>query len=584
MPTKTPHSHRPRLRSERKTIDLRAGIFALAWMGGCSPTPDASGICPPGVDTTFDLMNCGTCGIVCNSGENCAGGECVCMAGERCDGVCVNTNTDPSHCGTCGTLCTGGLLCSNGSCKATCDPLLMPCGLSCVDFQTDASHCGGCGSICESGQLCTGGVCTCAMGRLNCGSGCTDVSADLLHCGGCDRPCGEGLVCQAGLCVGVGPGVGGGPGAGGGLGVGGSAGGASAGGGAGSGGQDTSGGGTFSIGGGASSGGAPGAGGAGSPGCTGKVGFYVDDGKLYDKNCNEFIMRGVNYPYAWYSSRSLAAEMSAMASVGANAVRIVGATGDRWTRTSGSTLTSIIEAAKAAKMIVVIEVHDTTGYAEQAESVQLSNATTFWTSSDIASALKGQEAYVIINIGNEPNGNDTSPDGTPNGPDIWAPSHVTAIQAIRGAGLHHALMVDAPNWGQDWRNTMRDGGGARIWDGDADKNIIFSVHMYDVYNSPQLVSSYFNSFLENYQAPLVVGEFAADHGEGKDVEEETIMALAESLGLGYLGWSWSGNGDGLGSLDITTDFNVSQLSEWGDTLVNSDNGLKATSEVCSVFD
>lgn len=336
--------------------------------------------------------------------------------------------------------------------------------------------------------------------------------------------------------------------------------------------------------GGAGSGGAPGSGGGGDPGCTGEAGFYVEGAKLYDKNCHEFVMRGVNYPYAWYSTRDLAFDMSAMASAGANVVRIVAATGDRWTRTSGATLTAIVSAAKAQKLIVVLEVHDTTGYAEQAGSVPLSNATSYWISSDIASALKGQEAYVIINLGNEPNGNDTSPNGTPSGPDVWASSHVTAVQALRAAGFHHSLMVDAPNWGQDWRNTMRDGGGARIWEADSEKNIIFSVHMYDEYGSSQLVSSYFNNFLENNEAPLVVGEFAADHGAEKEVDEGAIMMFAESLGIGYLGWSWAGNGDGLGSLDITTNFNASQLSTWGEALVNGPNGLKATSEICSVFD
>src|SRR5690606_17978792 len=33
-----------------------------------------------------------------------------------------------------------------------------------------------------------------------------------------------------------------------------------------------------------------------------KSGFYVEDGKLYDVNCNEFIARGVNDPYVWYKT------------------------------------------------------------------------------------------------------------------------------------------------------------------------------------------------------------------------------------------------------------------------------------------
>jgi len=321
-----------------------------------------------------------------------------------------------------------------------------------------------------------------------------------------------------------------------------------------------------------------GAGGSGGspPGCGTETGFYVEGGLLYDKNCNEFVLRGVNYPYAWFSTRNVEQDFTAIAAKGANAVRIVLATGDRWTRTAPSTLTSLIDAAKAAKLVSIVEVHDTTGFSEQADSVALANATSYWTASDIANVLKGQEAFVIINVGNEPNGNNTSA--------TWASSHVTAVGALRTAGLTHTLMVDAPNWGQDWENTMRNGGGSSIWNADSLKNMVFSVHMYDVYGMAATVTSYFNTFLMNYEAPLVVGEFAADHGSSGNVDEDTIMSFAESLGLGYLGWSWSGNGDGLGSLDITNNFDANSLTTWGQRLVGGANGLEATSEPCTCFD
>jgi len=324
--------------------------------------------------------------------------------------------------------------------------------------------------------------------------------------------------------------------------------------------------------------GGAGAGGTGGtpPGCGTETGFYVEAGMLYDKNCNEFVLRGVNYPYTWFATRSTAQDLTAIAQKGANAVRIVLSSGGRWTRTGPSELSMLIDAAKAAKLVSVVEVHDTTGFSEQAGSVALSNATSYWTATDIANVLKGQEAFVIINVANEPNGNDTSTN--------WAPSHVTAVQALRSAGLSHTLMVDAPNWGQDWENTMRNGGGSSIWEADSLKNMVFSVHMYDVYGTANTVTSYFNTFLMNYEAPLVVGEFAADHGSSGNVDEDTIMSFAETLGLGYLGWSWAGNGDGLGSLDITNNFDANSLTTWGERLINGANGLAATSEPCTCFD
>lgn len=287
-------------------------------------------------------------------------------------------------------------------------------------------------------------------------------------------------------------------------------------------------------------------------------------------------MRGVNYPYAWYSTRNTQQDFNAIAAAGANAVRIVMATGARWTRTNGSTLSSLIGWAKAARLVAVVEVHDMTGYSEQSGSVPLSNATSYWTNQEIVNALRGQEAFVVINVANEPNGNNTS--------DTWASSHVTAVQALRNAELGHTLMVDAPNWGQDWTNAMRDGGGAAIWDADTEKNLVFSVHMYDVYSEGSTVSAYFNNFLSRYSAPLVVGEFASDHGSSGNVDEAAIMMYAETLGVGYLGWSWAGNSSDLGTLDITNDFNASSLTPWGDRLINGTDGIKATAQRCSCFD
>jgi mannan endo-1,4-beta-mannosidase len=131
---------------------------------------------------------------------------------------------------------------------------------------------------------------------------------------------------------------------------------------------------------------------------------------------------------------------------------------------------------------------------------------------------------------------------------------------------------------------MRDGGGSSIWDADPQKNLMFSVHMYDVYGSSATVTSYFNSFLMKYEAPLVVGEFAADHGSSGNVDEDTILSLAESLSVGYLGWSWSGNGAGLETLDITTNFDSGTLTTWGTRLIRGMNGIEATSETCTCFD
>lgn len=62
------------------------------------------------------------------------------------------------------------------------------------------------------------------------------------------------------------------------------------------------------------------------------------------------------------------------------------------------------------------------------------------------------------------------------------------------------------------------------------------------------------------------------------------MSTCEAMGVGYMGWSWSGNSNPLTSLDIAVDFDASTLTPWGQMLVNGADGLLATSETCTCFD
>ena len=301
------------------------------------------------------------------------------------------------------------------------------------------------------------------------------------------------------------------------------------------------------------------------------AGFSVGGNQLIDANGNTFVMRGVNYPHTWYTSRTSQA-ISDIASIGANTVRVVLSNGQRWTRNDINDVASVIQQLKANRLIAVLEVHDVTGWGEDAAAAPLTTAVDYWI--DIKDALIGEEDFVIINIGNEPFGNNVAAS-------TWIDEHRNAITRLRAAGLHHTLMVDAGNWGQDWQIIMLQNAG-RVASADVNSNIVFSVHMYEVYNSQSAVENYVTSFLSQYNYPLVIGEFGADH-RGQPVDEDSILSVAEAYGVGYLGWSWSGNSGGAESLDIVLDFDVSRLSTWGNRLINGINGIRATSQIASVF-
>ncbi|MBZ4683108.1 MAG: beta-mannosidase [Fusobacteriales bacterium] len=120
-----------------------------------------------------------------------------------------------------------------------------------------------------------------------------------------------------------------------------------------------------------------------------------------------------------------------------------------------------------------------------------------------------------------------------------------------------------------------------VFDSDILKNTVFSVHMYEVYNNYDKINNYISTFVNN-KIPLIIGEFAAEH-KGMDVKEYDILERCQSLGVGYLGWSWDGNSPQYGNIDIVNNWNPNSLTNWGNTLINSTNGIKNTSWKASVY-
>ncbi|MGC1378759.1 MAG: cellulase family glycosylhydrolase [Anaerolineales bacterium] len=298
------------------------------------------------------------------------------------------------------------------------------------------------------------------------------------------------------------------------------------------------------------------------------VGFHISGRSLIDANGNTFLMRGISHAYVWYTGNNAAfADIKAK---GANTIRVVLGDGHQWGPTSASEVTTIINLCKTNKLVCVLEVHDTTGYGEASAADTLANAVNYWKS--IQSVLTGQENYVIINIGNEPYGNNNTTN--------WIADTKNAIIAMRSAGFQHTLMVDAPNWGQDWQFVMRDN-AASVFAADTAKNTIFSIHMYSVFNTTSTVTSYIDTFKTN-NLPLVVGEFGISLA-GSAVDYADIMSYTKSNSVGWMAWSWSGNGSSDAALDMVNGFNASSPTTWGNIVFTGANGLSSTSVQCSVY-
>jgi len=295
------------------------------------------------------------------------------------------------------------------------------------------------------------------------------------------------------------------------------------------------------------------------------AGLHISGRAIVEANGQTFVMRGVNHPHVWYTSQT--SSFANVKALGANTIRVVLGSGKRWGPSTD--VADVILRCKQNKLICVLEVHDTTGYPDEtAGAATLDEAADYWISQK--SALVGQENYVVVNIGNEPIGNQN--------PTQWIDATANAVKKLRANGLEHLLMVDAPNWGQDWTNTMRDN-AQRVWDADNLHNTVFSVHMYSVYNTAASIASYFDAFASK-GLPLVVGEFGWRFN-ATEVDHETILAETRSRGIGYLAWSWSGNSDPI--LDMATTFDPNQLTTWGQIIFNGPNGIKATAKEAAIF-
>lgn len=297
------------------------------------------------------------------------------------------------------------------------------------------------------------------------------------------------------------------------------------------------------------------------------AGLHISNGRLVEGNGNDFVMRGVNHAHTWYPNQL--GSLADIKAQGANTVRVVLADGHRWSANTASDVANVIAQCKANRLICVLEVHDTTGYGEDSAAGTLDQAADYWIG--LKGVLAGQEDYIIINIGNEPWGN-TDPAG-------WTAPTIAAIQKLRNAGFQHTIMVDAPNWGQDWQQVMRTNAQS-VYAADTTGNLIFSIHMYSVFDTAAEVTDYLNAFV-NAKLPILIGEFGGPADQWGDPDEDTMMATAEQLGIGYLAWSWSGNTDPI--LDLVLNFDPAQMTSWGKRIFNGANGIAQTAKEATVF-
>lgn len=318
------------------------------------------------------------------------------------------------------------------------------------------------------------------------------------------------------------------------------------------------------------------------PAPEGVKGFHINGTHLVDAKGNDFLIRGYNYSYSWQTGWGFG-PIDKAKEVGCNAIRINISNGNLSfaSYTDYSTLANIISHCEKQKLVCIPGVQDPLG----SNSIgDLDKAVDYWLS--VKGALIGHENTVIINIANE------WVEGWEEQADTWRDGYVKAVKALRGAGLKHTIMIDCAGYGQypdviwthgqDIINAEKEANGGEV-------NIMFSIHFYEhacyddfLTPSGSKVAAAMDKALA-MNVPLCVGEFGyARKGGSWHCDWETIMKYGKTRNVGYLGWSYTDNGEGNGCLDMFDSNGYMQKN--GDIIINTpEYGIKATSVECTVF-
>jgi mannan endo-1,4-beta-mannosidase len=307
-------------------------------------------------------------------------------------------------------------------------------------------------------------------------------------------------------------------------------------------------------------------------------GFTIASNQLRDASGNNFVMKGINVPLAWFVNDVNTNIANIRRNTNANTLRIVVTTS-----TPDAAWQTCVQNCIANKMIPMVELHDVTGSNSTAD---LQRMATWWASKASFLTRSDIARYVLINVANEwGDWYMSSPTNDPPGT-VWRDAYITAVRTLRNAGINTTIVVDAPGYGQDNKvNTLLSYAPA-VQAADPRRNVLFSLHMYcewSVGGNSTVTTDL--ARVKNAGIPIIVGEFGYQHSEGSstcDINETQVLSTAQSNGIGWLAWSWKGNGGSVVYLDLSRDWSGSSLSAWGNTVVNGANGTK-TALTASVF-
>ena len=158
-------------------------------------------------------------------------------------------------------------------------------------------------------------------------------------------------------------------------------------------------------------------------------------------------------------------------------------------------------------------------------------------------------------------------------------AYESVISTLRGAGFKQPLVIDGAHCGQ-YKNTFLSNRGRDLINHDPENNLVFSLHAYHwLWNTKGEINQAFLDY-RGANIPLMMGEFGDSEFQApNNVNHMYLMERAQALDVGWIAWSWKGNGTAEELvLDMSETYSPANLTRHGTDIVWGPNGLKYTAK------
>ncbi|MDM9382416.1 cellulase family glycosylhydrolase [Chlorogloeopsis sp. ULAP01] len=282
--------------------------------------------------------------------------------------------------------------------------------------------------------------------------------------------------------------------------------------------------------------------------------FKTVGSKIYDPEGKEFVIKGVNVQGPnWVWPIDITRDVNAIGSscwnfnlVRVNSLLFLGET--PWRQyTSNNDINKIVREFTSRGIVVMFEAHDRTGRFYEGEDL---TALINW-HRDLANRYK-DNPYVWFNVMNEPGDNTYDAEDRSK----WLGVNQAVIKAIRDdAGAKNVIVVDGIAWGQEgntWNASfvptensaiLSDAANILNFDGKGYKNIVFSIHIWDLWNFGDAKLANYVDRVLSQNVPLIIGEFGVTNN-GIDVTSamNSMYNVAVPRKIGRIVWHWYNGG------------------------------------------